>query len=339
MDLVLSGARVLRDGGWDEAPVGVSGGLLGDGTGGRRVDLSGHRILPGIVDIHGDGFEHHLAPRRGALRDLGQGLEAARAELAANGITTAVLAQFWSWEGGMRGPEFALRFLAALERFDAGGLDLRVQLRLETHLLEDYERFAEAVSRFGVGYVVFNDHLPHAALAKGKRPPRLTGQALKSGRSPEAHLALLQGLHAAGPRVPGAVADLAARLAAEGVRLGSHDDPTAEVREGWATMGVQISEFPETRAAAQAARQGGAAAILGAPNVMRGGSHKGNASAADLLNEGLGEALASDYHYPRRWPRITTTRRRVWRRWTWWRIWAGNAPGGWCPRGRRRYWD
>ena len=38
--------------------------------------------------------------------------------------------------------------------------------------------------------------------------------------------------------------------------------------------------------------------ILGSPNVVRGGSHKGNASALDLIAMGLCDALASDYHYP-----------------------------------------
>ena len=37
---------------------------------------------------------------------------------------------------------------------------------------------------------------------------------------------------------------------------------------------------------------------MGAPNIVRGGSHNGNASAIDLVAMGLCDALASDYHYP-----------------------------------------
>ncbi len=296
--LTLRGAKVLWPDGMDAGDVHLSGGLLSDLPQGKAVDLSGHRILPGIVDIHGDGFERHLAPRRGAMRDLGTGLQSTMAELAANGITTAVLAQFWSWEGGMRAPEFALRFLKVLEAFDSGGTTLYPQLRFETHLLDQYEEFAAAVARFKVPYVVFNDHVPHSALDKGKRPPRMTGQALKSGRSPEAHLALLQGLHARTDEVPQAVMALAARLSALGVRLGSHDDATADGRAFWRGVGAEVSEFPETAEAAQAARAGGDAVVLGAPNVVRGGSHSGHVSAADLVRQGLCDALASDYHYP-----------------------------------------
>lgn len=302
-DFHITGARVLRPGGLSGAPLGVAGGLVAEGCPGRAVDLPGWRVLPGIVDIHGDGFERHLAPRRGAVTDLRRGLVSLEAELAANGITTAVLAQFWSWEGGMRGPDFALAMLEALEavrgRF---ATTLMAQLRVETHLLEDYPRIEAAVARFAVPYVVFNDHLPHAALEAGKKVPRLTGQALKSGRSPAAHLALIEALHARGAEVPGAVAALAARLAARGVLLGSHDDADAAAREGWRGRGVAISEFPESFAAVQAAAGAGEPVVMGAPNVMRGGSHAGKIAAAEVVRAGQCRALASDYHYPA--PRI-----------------------------------
>ena len=296
--LTLTGAEVLRPGGMDHAPLSLAEGRIVADPQPRRVDLTGFRVLPGIVDVHGDGFERHLAPRRGAMRDLGQGLAATEAELAANGITTALLAQFWSWEGGMRGPDFALRFLEALTAHRGLGTDMRAQLRFETHLLDDYPAIADAVARFGIGYVVFNDHLPHAALVAGKRPPRLTGQALKSGRSPEDHLALIQRLHDLSAQVPAALDGLATRLSASGVILGSHDDATAQGRAAWRARGVAVSEFPETREAAAAARTGGDRIVLGAPNVVRGGSHSGNVAAAELVADGLCDALASDYHYP-----------------------------------------
>ncbi|MFP4451611.1 MAG: alpha-D-ribose 1-methylphosphonate 5-triphosphate diphosphatase, partial [Rhodosalinus sp.] len=111
--LLLSGAEVLRDGRLAPGDLCVADGMiLAEAPGDARcVDLTGFRVLPGIVDAHGDGFERHLAPRRGAMTDLGAGLAAAEADFAANGVTTAVLAQFWSWEGGMRGPDFARRLL------------------------------------------------------------------------------------------------------------------------------------------------------------------------------------------------------------------------------------
>ncbi len=294
----LCNATVLGPEGFVLGDVGLVDGRIAAGCDGREVDLSGLWVLPGMIDLHGDGFERHIAPRRGALKDLSPGLHAADAELASSGITTAMLAQFFSWEGGMRGPDFAERFALALR--DEPGLltDMKLQLRLETHMLDDYARFEALAESSGARYVVFNDHVPHEALAKGKRPPRLTGQALKAGRNPESHHALLQSLHDHRDAVPEAVTALAARLAAKGIFLGSHDDHTAAQRAEWRARGATLSEFPETQEAAAAAKAAGDAVVLGAPNVVRGNSHKGNVSATDLLRDGIGDAIASDYHYP-----------------------------------------
>jgi alpha-D-ribose 1-methylphosphonate 5-triphosphate diphosphatase len=294
--LSLIGAKVLRPEGFSEAPVGVAEGLISDAQG-HRVDLSGCLILPGIVDPHGDGFERHLAPRRGAASDLGQGLRAVEAELAANGITTAILAQFWSWEGGMRSPDFAAAFCTALADHDARA-NLRLQLRLELGCYEAFDAALALIEQHEIGYVVFNDHLPHRQLAAGKRVPRLEGQALKSGRSPADHLALLTRLHDQIENARARLPALCAALARRGVLLGSHDDDTGPGRAFWRGLGASIAEFPVTADAALAAREGGDPIILGAPNVMRGGSHSKGINARDFLVPGAAVALASDYHYP-----------------------------------------
>jgi len=297
-DLLLQGAQVLWPDGLAEGDLAVSDGMFASGSHGRSVDLSGFRILPGIVDIHGDGFERHLAPRRGVMKDFGEGLRSVDAELAANGITTAVLAQFWSWEGGMRGPEHAARLVDGLKTTPDVRVDMQVQLRFETHMLDDYEAMEALIDCGGITYVVLNDHLPHDALIKGKKPPRLTGQALKGGRSPEAHLAMMQAMHNRRAEVPAALEGLAARLRAKGVIVGSHDDNTIAGRTWFRSIGVEVSEFPETEETARFAQDGGDQVILGAPNVVRGGSHAGKVSAVDLIGQGIGVALASDYHYP-----------------------------------------
>lgn len=298
IEMTFTGARWLSPEGLRDDPFSVAGGVVTESAG-RTVDLSGKLILPGIVDLHGDGFERHLAPRRGAMTNLAAGLISAEAELAANGITTAVLAQFYSWEGGLRSPDFATRMLEALARMRAQvDTDLQVQLRLETHMVDDFPAVLDLISEHDIRYVAFNDHLPHDRLAAGRSIPRLTGTALKSGRSPEAHLALMQALHARSAEVPAALDALCATLTSRGIRYASHDDVTPEDRATWAARGARISEFPETREAAMAAREAGDPVILGAPNVVRGASHKGKVSARALLAEGLCSALASDYHYP-----------------------------------------
>ncbi|OCX67190.1 hypothetical protein BFP70_03280 [Thioclava sp. SK-1] len=267
-------------------------------TADHRIDARGLWILPGLVDLHGDGFERHVAPRRGMVTSMVTALGAVQEELSCCGITTAWLAQFWSWEGGMRAPAFMQRLADGLRGFTPEmRLDLRIQLRLETHMVEDFDPLSAFITEYGIEYLVFNDHLPHAALDKGKQPPRLNGSALKAARSPAAHLAEMHYRRSLSDQVP----DFANRLirAFPNLRTGSHDDPDVLTRQIWHQRGVVISEFPTSIDAAQAAKDTGTPVIMGAPNVVRGNSHNRGGIAADtLIRDGLVDALASDYHYP-----------------------------------------
>jgi alpha-D-ribose 1-methylphosphonate 5-triphosphate diphosphatase len=299
LNLDLTGADVLGPQGLHQDGLSFAEGVIVERYVGRAVDLSGYMVLPGIVDVHGDGFERHLAPRRGAMKQMAEGLVAVEAELAANGITTATLAQFVSWEGGVRGLEFAEQVFSHLRDVAPSMVtDLRGQLRFETHLLEFYNELPTKMAEWGLRYIVFNDHLPHARLKAGQQPRRLVSQALKARRSPEAHLALMQALEAESEEVPAALDWLCKQLAAQGIAMGSHDDCTAEGRAIWAARGVTVAEFPETLEAAEAAAELGGIVVMGSPNVVRGGSHNLNVSAVDLIAMGYCDALASDYHYP-----------------------------------------
>ncbi|KIN70792.1 Alkylphosphonate utilization protein PhnM [Sulfitobacter noctilucae] len=298
-NLDMTGADVLLPEGVVQSTLSFADGIIVPDTVGHKVDLTGYLVLPGIVDLHGDGFERHLAQRRGAMKQMDAGLIACEAELAACGITTAVLAQFVSWEGGMRGLEFADRVFRAIRETNAAVVtDLQAQLRFETHLLELYDGLPAKLADWGVGYVVFNDHLPHDRLREGKLPRRLNGQALKAGRSPQKHHDYMIALHERQAEVPAALDTLCPQLAAMGIHMGSHDDATSETRADWRSRGVTLAEFPETLAAAEAAHGAGDSVIMGSPNVVRGGSHNGNLSAIDLIAMGYCTALASDYHYP-----------------------------------------
>ena len=300
LELTLCNAEVLLPSvGLTQVPVAIADGHVQASSAGRQIDLTGFLVLPGIIDLHGDGFERHIAPRRGAMKQMNEGVLSVEAELAANGITTGVLAQFYSWEGGVRGPDFAAQVFDAIAAVrNSTVTDLIPQLRFETHMLDDYADLAVRIKDWQVPYVVFNDHLPHYRLSQGKKPPRLTGQALKAGRNPDTHFQMLLDMHARQAEVPAAIEALCAELEGLDIRLGSHDDATADARAWWRERGVHISEFPEALEAAEAARSAGDHIILGSPNVVRGGSHKGNASAVDLIAMGLCDALASDYHYP-----------------------------------------
>jgi alpha-D-ribose 1-methylphosphonate 5-triphosphate diphosphatase len=87
-----------------------------------------------------------------------------------------------------------------------------------------------------------------------------------------------------------------AGLAAErGIPLAAHDDATPEHVAESVALGARIAEFPTTVPAASAAVEHGQQIVMGAPNIVRGGSQSGNVAATELLGLGLLHILSSDY--------------------------------------------
>ncbi len=296
--LRLTGAHVLRDGEMQLRSLAFDEGRLTRGPL-PEVDLSGFLILPGIIDLHGDGFEHHMAPRPTAPFPLHAGLASYDREAASHGVTTAYMAQSWSWEGGLRSPDHAETLLNALSAYHPQALtDLRVQIRAETHLVAQDQRLIDTVRAHKIGYVIFNNHLEEAFLTARTAPHHFAQWARKIGKSPEdlsKAVRLAQQSHA---EVPRSLCKLAAAFDAMGVVYGSHDDPDGETRERFRMLGALVAEFPLTHRAAAASRAMHSPVIMGAPNVVRGQSQAGNASASDLIEAGLCDALVSDYHIP-----------------------------------------
>lgn len=297
--LRLTGAAVLIDGALRPEALGLSSGEITAGSDLPEVDLSGYWLLPGIVDLHGDGFEHQIHPRPRADFPLRAALASTEREAAAHGVTTAYLAQGWSWEGGIRAPDQAEKLIEAVQAYRAEALiDLRVQIRAETHLVAEVPRLIAAVERFGVGYVVFNDHSEEGVQTRRRDRETFGIWARKAGLTGEELSARLDAARARAREVPRALHGLAEAFDRLGVRYGSHDDPDAETREFYRILGARIAEFPIRRPAAAAAKANGDPVLMGAPNVVRGGSQAGNLSAEALIRDGLCDALVSDYHIP-----------------------------------------
>jgi alpha-D-ribose 1-methylphosphonate 5-triphosphate diphosphatase len=84
----------------------------------------------------------------------------------------------------------------------------------------------------------------------------------------------------------------------KGIAVASHDDDTVEKLELNAKIGVDICEFPINLETAWAAHNKGIQTVVGAPNILLGGSHSGNMSAAEAIRAGCADILCSDYYPP-----------------------------------------
>jgi alpha-D-ribose 1-methylphosphonate 5-triphosphate diphosphatase len=304
MDIRIEGGRALIDGRFEDATIDVNSadGVIVDlgreGKAKRRLDASGLLVLPGIVDIHGDAFERQMMPRPGVDFALDIALLESDRQAVANGMTTVFHGVTWSWEPGLRGPENARSLLETIEQLRPQlGADTRFHLRHETYNLDAERDIIAWLRDRRIDVLAFNDHMSLTEQAS-TRPHKLAGMVDRSGVSRDQFLARVADVKQRADDVPASIGRLANTAVANGIPLLSHDDTSPDQRLWFRTLGCRLAEFPTTIETAKAAASAGDDIVLGAPNVVRGGSHTGWIAAADMIAQGLCSILASDYYYP-----------------------------------------
>lgn len=303
MNLTIRGARVLfPEEGFAVRDVHVRDGIIEESAGksGVVVDASGLLLLPGIIDLHGDAFERQLMPRPKVHFPAGIALVDTDRQLVANGITTALHGLTWSWEPGLRGRDGAINFLDALDGLRPWlACDNHVHLRHEVYNIDAADEIEAWLAEGRIRLLAFNDHLP-GFRQRLDNPTKLAQYAERAHMSLDGFVALLHEVAERQPRVPETNRRLAEAARRHGVALASHDDESPEMRRHFHALGCSLCEFPLNRPTAEESLRLGDAVILGAPNVVRGGSHldRGGLRAADLVAAGLAEVLTSDYYYP-----------------------------------------
>lgn len=290
-DVVVNGTVIVRDGHFAE--------ILEGKVTSTAEDFEGDYLMPGLVELHTDHLESHFHPRPGVAWPAIPAVMAHDAQIAAAGITTVFDAlRAGTFDPGDLSAREAMTLSAAIsEAQNTGRLRAEhfIHLRCELPCPDTAESAEMTASAGPLHLISVMDHTPGARqfVSIDKFREYYLGKKLILPELMDAYIAErqeLQSRHAA--RNKQAILALAARL---GVRLASHDDATdAHVAEAVAD-GVAIAEFPTTREAAQAAHRNGLAVLMGAPNVVRGKSHSGNISAADVAASGHLDVLSSDY--------------------------------------------
>ncbi len=265
------------------------------------LDFAGDYLLPGLVELHTDHLESHYVPRSEVVWHAGSAVLAYDAQIAAAGITTV----FDSFRVGMDeyetrmslGEKVGLLAQAVRRAADAGLLraEHRTHLRCEAPAPNVVEFLEEFLATHRADLISLMDHTP------GQRQFRDLGKyfiyyAGKSGRS----LAELTEMADERRKIGAARAAfnrprIVALARAGAITLASHDDTTLDEVALARSEGVAIAEFPTTIEAAAASRAAGMTTVMGAPNVVRGASHSGNASARELAEAGQLDILSSDY--------------------------------------------
>jgi alpha-D-ribose 1-methylphosphonate 5-triphosphate diphosphatase len=304
MQFVVSEARlVLPDRVIERGWMAVDAGRvveIGEGRPPERgFDLGGDVVVPGLVELHTDHLEAHFTPRPAVQWHALSSVLAYDAQIAASGITTVFDSLRAGTEDGKDHISLHLESLAEAvgEARDRGLLraEHRTHLRCEIAAVDAVEVTEAFIARRPVHLMSLMDHTP------GQRQFRDVEKFLiyyrgKTSMS-EAELAAMverriaQHAERAVPHRRALVA-LSRR---HGITLASHDDATPGQVEEALADGASIAEFPTTLEAARASHEAGIAVLMGAPNLVRGGSHSGNVAAEDLAREGHLDVLSSDY--------------------------------------------
>ena len=296
--LRIIGGKVLTEAGFTVGDVMLRDGRIdnGDAPGARALDARGLLLLPGIVDIHGDAFERQFQPRPGIGFPTDLALEDTERQLLACGVTTAFHGVTLSWEPGLRSAESWRALLDGLAA-RAWACDMRVHLRWEAHNLDALDMAIADIEAGRVHLLAFNDHTP-SILKKLGDATTAAKYSDRAGMKLADFRALAERIGARGPEVPAAQARIAGAARAAGLAMASHDDHSIAARDAFRAEGAAICEFPMAEEVGAAARAAGDFVAMGAPNVVRGKSHLGWASAARLAEAGICNVLCSDYFYP-----------------------------------------
>lgn len=288
---VAQGTLVIRDGRIAEVQPGRSHAAA-------AVDLDGDHLMPGVVDVHTDNLERQVQPRISARWPSRSAMLAHDAQCAVAGVTTVLdalcLGDLGFNEARVKTFRDAIIDLDALTGTDLLKSEHFLHLRCELPAVDMMELVDPVADHPLVRMVSLMDHSPGVGqYADMDRYWKLRRESGFTDEQIQSRIDILEAQRAR-MRDPNRQA-LLKRVAHLDIELASHDDRTVEEIAENIADGIRISEFPVSIVAADAARAAGMGIIAGAPNIVRGGSHSGNVSAADLVRAGRVDAFASDY--------------------------------------------
>ena len=301
--MILTNARLVLPDTLLEGTIVLDGTMIasiheGRSTDPSAIDLDGDTLMPGVVDLHTDNLERQVQPRSNARWPSRSAMLVHDAQCAASGVTTVMDALCLGDLGFDK--DRRQTFLDGVVDLDAladtGLLKAEhfLHLRCELPAGDMMELFDPVADHKRVRMVSLMDHSP--GVGQYSNLDRYRAMRAREGHAAAWIEDRIKQLQEQREKLRGpnrrALLD---RVRGSGVVLASHDDRTAEEIAENHRDGIGISEFPVSLLAATEAHACGMKVIAGAPNIVRGGSHSGNVSAAELVRQGAVDALASDY--------------------------------------------
>lgn len=304
-DQIFTNARVVTDTEMFLGTVAVRDGLIHDVSQGRSAlphaqDMQGDYLLPGLVELHTDNLEKYMNPRPGVDWPPESAVLAHDAQVVAAGITTVfdalAIGDVNPKGDRMRQLPVMQKAVTQAEQRGHTRAEHRLHLRCELSHEKTVDVFTEMVDNPLVQMVSVMDHSPGQRqfvkiekyreyyqgkyhLSDAEMDEFIERQMANSRRYSDQYRR-----------------SIATECRQRSLSLASHDDATPEHVQESAGYGMSIAEFPTTVEAAAVSHRLGLKVLMGAPNIVRGGSHSGNVAAADLATQGVLDILSSDYY-------------------------------------------
>lgn len=310
LETIFTNAQLVLPDGVARGSLAVRDGRIADLAEGRGapgtwpstlVDLEGDFLLPGLIEMHTDNMEGHLRPRPGVQWPSPlAALIGHDTQVAGAGITTVLdsvcCGDLHKERNRSALLELTVRAITDGREKNVLRADHLLHLRCEICDPEAVGLFEPYAGESILRLVSLMDHTPGQRQFTSTDKFRQYYKSKHLAWSEEEFRAVMVELKAQQDEHSGPNRQAVVGLCKErNVPVASHDDTTVEHVEEGLDDGVSISEFPTTMAAARAAHEAGVGVVMGAPNLVRGGSHSGNVSAMELAREGCLDILSSDY--------------------------------------------
>lgn len=264
----------------------------------KVLDAEGNYVLPGLIDIHCDAIEKEVQPRPNTLFPIEMALFEFERKLPVHGITTMYHSLSLGVGLSLRGDHFLTGMIDHIGSYSRrrSMIRNRIHLRFEVSYLAGMPIVERFLKQKAIHYLSFMDHSP--GQGQYREPGSFERYVMKNeGVTIDEVKVIVDDLNERRKQVNTAHLLKLSKLAAEqGIAIASHDDDCKEKVDEAITCGVSISEFPINLETAKYAVERGIQVCVGAPNVVRGGSHDKNLRAFDAITAGAAQILCSDYH-------------------------------------------
>lgn len=264
------------------------------------VNAYGGYVTPGFIDMHSDHIEAMAAPRPSSIMDMELAVYEFEKECCTHGITT-MFHSVSIWEGvgasPMRRPELVKQLADIIEKSHSQ-LHLihhRFHMRFEIDNQEQFPLMLDYLRQKRVHLISFMDHTPGQGQYRNIEVYKNYVRNARHMSDEDVEAEVNRRMNSEKLTLEN-IREAASLAQEQGISIASHDDDTKEKLDVVQSIGATISEFPITLEVAKEAKRRGMYTVVGAPNILLGGSHSGNMNAADAIVSAAADILCSDYY-------------------------------------------